>query len=595
MLKRNGVILFIILILFAFSLWVILPLRSSVTLTYQAQFPTNTSTVQKASIMEGGITAIQQRMATQNIKSYTIEKQGDNTIQVVLSDYTDIDKAKSVIGSITNFAVVNSNLNGQRFGRNLQLGLDLAGGVHLVYQVDFSGNTSIDQQAAMDRTLLTIQKRIDQFGVTEPVIQQLGSDRVMVELPGFTDIEAAKSLVEQTGFLEFREVEKNSSGALVTLKDYLAANATQFFNKTETGTRLFVNQNTSDKNFGKLIATLSQNNSKLVFTDANGRIVDKSSLTSYGDVSSWIPSRGNDGTELTGAFLADAQPNVNTSTAKPEINIKWNDTGSAIFDQIANRLHNPAGESGTYSLQYALGIFLDNNLLSAPQIVTTNYGGKGTISGSYTISQAQDLANLLRSGSLPVQLIKPPLFQEKISATLGTDSLNLSLRAGLIGIGLIALFMIVYYRSLGLVAILALCVYGALSLMIFKLIPITLTLPGIAGFIISIGMAVDANILIFERMKEEMNIGRTLEATVAEGFRRAWPSIRDSNISTFITCIILFWFGTTFGAFMVKGFALTLFLGVAISMFTAVFVTRTFLSALIRNQWARKFLHGSVK
>jgi preprotein translocase subunit SecD len=475
---------------------------------------------------------------------------------------------------------------------NLQLGLDLVGGVHLVYQADLSENTTVDQQAAMDRTILTIEKRINTFGVTEPIIQQLGSDRILVELPGFTDIEAAKNLVEQTGYLEFREVEKNSTGTVVYLNDYLSQNLTNFIAAGETADRLFVNYSGEGSNFGKLVAILTKTDDGLVFTSANGTTLDKEALKIYGTAPSWIPARSNDGVELTGAFLSDAQPALDTQTSKPIINISWNAIGAIIFDEIAARLYNP---SDTYSLEHVLGIFLDNNLLSAPQIKAQKFEGKGTISGSFTVASAEELANLLKSGSLPVQLIKPPLFQEKISATLGTDSLNLSLRAGIIGIALIAFFMIAFYRSLGVVAIAALCVYGAISITIFKLIPVTLTLPGIAGFIISVGMAVDANILIFERMKEEMKIGRTLEASVAEGFSRAWPSIRDSNISTFITCIILFWFGNTFGASMVKGFAATLFLGVAVSMFSAIVVTRTFLTALIRNSLARKLLHGSVK
>ena len=192
------------------------------------------------------------------------------------------------------------------------------------------------------------------------------------------------------------------------------------------------------------------------------------------------------------------------AVATPAVSIKWNAEGSTMFDQIAARLHNPQGESGAYALQYAIGIFLDNNLLSAPQILQASYGGSGQITGSFTLAQAQDLANLLKSGALPVQLAKPPLYQEKVSATLGADSLKRSLRAGIIGIILVMLFMIAYYRSLGAVATAALFVYGAISLTIFKLIPVTLTLPGIAGFIISVGMAVDANILIFERMREEM-------------------------------------------------------------------------------------------
>jgi preprotein translocase subunit SecD len=501
-----------------------------------------------------------------------------------------------VIIAIFVFAVwVILPIDSSRLGRDgLQLGLDLVGGVHLVYQVDFSGNTTTDQQATMDREILTIKKRIDAFGVTEPLIQQLGSDRIMVELPGFTDIDAAINLVEQTGFLEFREVEKKADGSLVTLSDYLSENSTDFIDSSETADRLFVDMS-SGSNYGKLIAIMSYNGTDFVFTSANGTIIDLASLQSYSTASSWIPARGDDGTELTGGLLSDAQPGINQTSYKPEVDITWNDVGAVIFDQIAARLHNPSGSSGSYDLKYALGIFLDNNLISAPQMVAEKYEGKGTISGSFDIAGAEELANLLKSGSLPVQLIKPPLFQEKISATLGADSLNLSLRAGLIGVALIALFMIVYYRALGAVAVAALCVYGAISLAIFKLIPVTLTLPGIAGFIISIGMAVDANILIFERMKEEIKIGRTLQAAVAEGFHRAWPSIRDSNFSTFITCIILYWFGNTFGASMVKGFAVTLFLGVAVSMFSAIMVTRTFLYAIIHNELARKLIHGSVK
>ena len=493
-------------------------------------------------------------------------------------------------------------IDSSRLGRDgMRLGLDLVGGVNLVYQADFSQNTSgTDPQAAMDRTILTIQKRIDKFGVTEPIIQQLGSDRIMVQLPGFTDIEAAKNLVEQTGFLEFREVEKNSSGALVYLKDYLSQNQTQlqFVDTKETGSRIFVASSSDQqgKNVNKTIAFLTNDNGVIKLTDGSGNVTDNTTLSKYADTAAWVIARGDDGTALTGSLLADAQASLgSTTTAQPEVNITWNDVGATIFDQLAVHLHNPAGTGGSYSLQYALGIFLDNNLLSAPQMTSESYGGKGTISGSFDITEAQELANLLKSGSLPMPLKKPPLYQESVSATLGTDSLVKSLLAGIIGVALVMAFMIAYYRSLGVVATLALFVYGGLSLTIFKLIPVTLTLPGIAGFIISVGMAVDANVLIFERMREEIKLGRTLEAAVSEGFRRAWPSIRDSNVSTFITCIILYWFGNTFGAFMVKGFAITLFLGVAVSMFSAIMVTRTFLNALIRTSFAKKYLLGSVK
>jgi preprotein translocase subunit SecD len=502
-----------------------------------------------------------------------------------------------VILALFAFAVwIVVPLDSDRLGRNgMRLGLDLVGGVYLVYQADFTDNAT-DHSDQMKTEATIIQKRIDTLGVTEPIIQTLGDDRILIQLPGFTDIDEAKKQVEQVGFLEFRVAELNSSGVVVTLGDYLSDNVTDFFDVNETSPRLFVNNASTGSDFGVFIAFLSKVDGALTFTDKDGNPVDNATLQQYSSVASWIPARGDDGTPLTGNLLTDAQPALGgTLGTTPEVNITWNSEGADIFNQIAARIYDPQGEAGAYSLVHALGIFLDNNLISAPKVNSSSFsGGQATISGNFNRQTAEDLANLLKSGALPVQLKSQPLYQETVSATLGTDSLNKSMLAGIIGIAIVMLFMIAYYRLLGGVATAALFVYGAISLSIFKLIPITLTLPGIAGFIISVGMAVDANILIFERMKEEMRSGRTLEASVAEGFRRAWPSIRDSNFATFITCIILYWFGGTFGAFMVKGFALTLFIGVAVSMFSAIMVTRTFLIALIRTQFKQAVL-GSIK
>jgi preprotein translocase subunit SecD len=467
----------------------------------------------------------------------------------------------------------------------MRLGLDLVGGVHLVYQADFSGNaTGTDQQADMDRTILTISKRIDKFGVTEPVIQQLGSDRIMVQLPGFTDIDAAKSLVEQTGFLEFREVERNSAGTLVYLKDYLNQTQLQFIDTKETGNRIFttsVNDKTG-KTIDKTVALLTNDNGVIKLTDESGNPADNMTLKDYINSPSWITARGDDGRPLTGSLLSDAQPNIGqTAGAKPEVDIKWDDIGAVIFDQIAARLYNPGGQGAPYSLQYALGIFLDNNLLSAPQLLVASYGGKGTISGSFTLPEAEELANLLKSGSLPMPLKKPPLYQEKVSATLGAEFITMSWKAGLIGLLLVMIFMVAYYRLPGLMASLALIFYGTLTLAICKLWPITLSLGGIGGIIVSMGIAVDANVLIFERMKEEFRAGRTLGAAIEAGFHRAWSAIWDSNMTTFIACIILYWLGSTaMHNAAVIGFAVTLFIGAVVSMFTAVTVTRTLLRSL---------------
>jgi preprotein translocase subunit SecD len=478
-------------------------------------------------------------------------------------------------------------IDSNRMGREgLRLGLDLVGGVHLVYQADFSQNTTDDPQAAIDRTILTIENRIDRFGVTEPVIQQLGADRIMIQLPGFTDINAAKSLVEQTGYLEFREVERKTGGALVYLNDYLTVNMTDYYDPQETTDRLFVNMDAQSEAYGSFIAYLTKDESGLIFTDIEGNVIDKATLTDYGTVVSWVPSRGDDGTPLTGALLDDAQPGINQNTNRPEIDISWNSEGTIIFDQIAVRLYNP---TETYSLDHVLGIFLDSNLLSAPQIRAQKFDGRGTISGSFSLDEATELANLLKSGSLPMPLVKPPEYEEKVSATLGAEFIDMSWKAGLVGLALVMLFMIVYYRLPGFLASLALIFYATLTLTICKLWPITLSLGSIGGIIVSIGIAVDANVLIFERMKEEFRAGRTLGAAVEAGFHRAWSAIWDSNMTTFIACIILYWLGNTaVHNAAVIGFAVTLFVGALVSIFTAVLVTRTLLRALVGTGLSNK-------
>jgi preprotein translocase subunit SecD len=228
-----------------------------------------------------------------------------------------------------------------------------------------------------------------------------------------------------------------------------------------------------------------------------------------------------------------------------------------------------------------LAIVLDKKVISAPTINSAITDGKGVIQGNFTAQSANDLAVQLRYGSLPIPL--SVVTSQTVGPTLGQDSLRKSLLAGIIGLSVVVLFMGLYYRLPGIVADLALLVYAITTFALFKLIPVTLTLPGIAGFVLSVGMAVDANVLIFERLKEELRAGRTLRQAIDLGWGRAWPSIRDSNLSTLITCLILFWFGSTFGASIVKGFALTLSIGVAISMFTAIIVTRTFLHLVLDN------------
>jgi protein-export membrane protein SecD len=478
----------------------------------------------------------------------------------------------------------------EKLGQNLNLGLDLVGGVHLVYEVEFADNaTAADKEATLARAVTTISNRIGTYGVTEPVIQSLGEERILIQLPGYTDIDAAKKLVEQTGYLEFREVEINTSGEPVYLSTYLSANLTDFVNAAETGNRVFVGErDTNGSSYP--VAFMTKSAGRLAFTDANGKAIDKAALTKYGSSISWMPARGDNGIILTGDYLEDAQGQTDSSSVIPQyvVGIKWNEEGAAIFNQICARLYlRPAD-----SKQRSIGIFLDNVLLSDPEILQSNYpDGRGQIQGGFTLQQVNELSNLLKSGALPVQLGKP-LFQEKVSATLGSQFIDKAWLAGIIGIALVMLFMIAYYRLPGLLASLSLVFYGTLTLAIFKLWPapqLTLTLAGLGGFIASIGMAVDANVLIFERMKEEFRMGRTLGAAIEAGFHRAWSAIRDSNITTFIACIILVIIGSNIIAGApIKWFGITLFLGVLVSMFTAIFVTRTLLRLFIGTSLAKK-------
>jgi preprotein translocase subunit SecD len=285
----------------------------------------------------------------------------------------------------------------------------------------------------------------------------------------------------------------------------------------------------------------------------------------------WViaTATGSDGTEkqLTGQYFRKASVGFDRSTNKPEIDFEFNAEGGKLFGEITNRIKGKQ-----------LGIFLDDQPIQIAtvqsQITTT-----GRITGNFTLDEARNIVIQLNAGALPL----PVSIEEErtVDATLGADSVRRSVVAGELALVIVALFMIAYYRMLGVVAVGALVVYTLLTLSIFKLIPVTLTLAGIAGFILSIGMAVDANILIFERMKEELRLGRTVGAAIDAGFSRAWPSIRDSNFSTLITCGILYWFGSNFGASIVMGFALTLALGVVVSMFSAIVVTRSFLQLVI--------------
>jgi preprotein translocase subunit SecD len=410
------------------------------------------------------------------------------------------------------------------FGREgLRLGLDLAGGSYLVYQADLTDVEPGTADEIMDGVKGVIERRINALGITEPIIQvqnQEGNYNIAIQLPGVADIEKAKEMVGLFTVLEFRE--QDSEG------NWVAANGT---------------------------VTVDDEEKDLVLSSRY--------------------------------FKENTEVTLHPTTSEVLLLFEMDETGAQLFEQISTRLRGKP-----------LAIFLgdeplrgEDGQIIAP-IVQAVITDRGQITG-LSLVDAQELSRVLNAGRIDVPLgrwadreFEPsvPLYERTVDATLGQDSIEKSILAAGIGIALLLVFMILYYRLPGLVACLSLAVYGAVLLAIFKLVPITLTLPGLAGFIVSLGMAVDANVLIFERMKEELRGGRSLGAAAETGFNRAWTAIRDSNITTFIACIILFWLGGTLGAFMVRGFALILFIGVALSMFTAIVVTRTFLRLIIGGQ-----------
>ena len=282
--------------------------------------------------------------------------------------------------------------------------------------------------------------------------------------------------------------------------------------------------------------------------------------------------------DLTGQDLARAYPARNPTTNEPEINLEFNSNGRGIFSDLTKRL---AGDQ-----LKRMPIFLDDEQLIAPVVQAVITDGNTRITGRFTREETVRYAIQLESGRLPVPL--EPITEISVDALLGADSLRKSLIAGFVGLGLVLLFMVAYYRMAGVVAATALVLYAIIVLAIFKLVPVTITLSGVAGLVLSIGIAVDANILIFERMKEEMRTGRTLTSAMEAGFRRAWPAIRDSNVSTIITCLILWWFGSRTGTPVVTGFALTLLIGVLVSMFSALLVSRNMLQILALTPIANK-------
>jgi preprotein translocase subunit SecD len=431
---------------------------------------------------------------------------------------------------------------GTLFSRNteVRLGLDLRGGLQTLLEADVPADQSVSAQD-LSVTRQILENRANGLGVSEVLMQTAGDRRIVAEFPGVSNPEEVVAALQQTALLEF--VDFGTSPVAV-------------------GTKVDTDFQTSE----------------------GSSVTPTPAVTATADPNQPAPTPGASQpgttgtvyhTVMTGADLKEA--NVQTdSFGKPAVGFTLSDNGKQIF----------ADYTTSHVNQY-LGIVLDKTVISAPVVNTPITDGQGIIQGSFTADEANKLAVQLSYGALPVPV--KVVESRTVGATLGEESVRKSLIAGLIGLTVVLLFMGLFYRLPGVIADLALFTYTLITLAIFKfgipgLFPyVTLTLPGIAGFILSIGMAVDANVLIFERLKEELRAGRNLRQAIDLGWSRAWPSIRDSNTSTLITCFILYLFGNTFGASMVKGFSVTLALGVLVSLFTAIIVTRTFLHTILDN------------
>ena len=479
----------------------------------------------------------------------------------------------------------------------MKLGLDLRGGTHVVLQADTSQFDG-DLDRAMDSAKEVIENRVNAFGIAETEIQRQGSDWLSVQLPGVSPEEAA-DLIGRTAVLEFREPKTNEDGLIaVTVPGPPPAEEEEGEEGEEEPGGTATPEATETATPGATETATPEPGATPEATPSPGATPDEPQThEEYVDASQigtsfaltdvvWVPATGViDGQRipLTGQQLSDANVNFD-SLNDAFISLDFNDDGGDIFEQVTGRLSQR---------QLPLAIFLDDELLTAPNVNEPIGGGEAQISrpGGFDLDEADRIVAQLNAGALPVPL--QVVQQNEVDATLGDDTVVKTVEAGLIALFIVMLFMIVYYRLPGLMAAMALVVYASVVLLIFKLVPVTLTLAGIAAFILSIGIAVDANILIFERMKEELRLGRRLREAVDVGWSRAWPSIRDSNASTIITSLILYFFGDQFNAALVKGFAIALAIGVGVSMITAILVTRTFLNIFIGTRFARnRWLFG---
>ncbi len=405
-----------------------------------------------------------------------------------------------------------------------KLGLDLQGGIHLIYEADLSSIESDDYSSSMQGLRDVIERRVNFFGVQEPIVQTQetgGRHRLIIELAGVKDTAEAIKMIGETPYLEFREQKPDE------VVNQIQAKQKELEGMTEE-------------------EMLEVQGWEMAFED---------------------PFQA---TELTGKYLEKAELGFDQTTYKPLVLLQFNEEGAKIFEELTAR-----------NVGKVVPAYIDGVPISFPTVQETITGGKAQITGSFSIDESKTLARNLNAGALPVPITL--ISQQSVGPTLGAISLEKSLKAAFFGFLGVIIFMIIFYRLPGLLASVSLLIYITLVLSVFKIIPITLTLAGIGGFILSVGMAVDANILIFSRMREELKSGKEFGHAVNDGFNRAWPSIRDGNLTTIIVAAILFGFGTSF----IKGFALTLTLGLLISMFSAIVITKNFLKLFVNTRFEK--------
>jgi preprotein translocase subunit SecD len=420
-----------------------------------------------------------------------------------------------LLGIVLAFLLYQTEINPDS-DYKFKLGLDLDGGTHLKYVADTSEITG-DVDGAMDSLRQTVERRINIFGVSEPIVQVEKASflvetdnpyRLIVELPGVTDIEEAVAMIGQTPLLEF----------------------------------------------------------KLLTDDVD--VLDLITPTSTLEEIEEVQSSLYVDTGLTGAQLERSVLSFDPVSGIPVVNVEFNAEGTDLLRQMT-----------TENVGRVMAIFLDGTPISSPVIRDTIFNGQAQISGQFTADEAKQLVQDLNFGALPVPI--ELLETQSIGATLGQETLDKGITAFIWGLGLIFVFLVVYYKLPGLVAVVALSMYVVIMLTLFKFIPVTLTASGLTGFILSIGMAVDANVLIFERLKEELKSGTKFYMAVKESSKKAWSSIRDGNLSSLISAVVLYWMS---GTSLIKGFALVFGIGVLVSMFTAVVVSRTLLLAFSKNK-----------